>query len=120
MDTLGHMNNAAYLSLYEEARWEFITLRGFGVEQMRARQLGPVILECKIKFLREIRLRDKIKITVKLLDYKGKVGHLEQKMVFPEGSVASEAIFTFALFDLRQRCLVEPTPEWARAVGLRD
>ena len=25
LDTFGHVNNAAYLVLYEEARWDFIT-----------------------------------------------------------------------------------------------
>ena len=25
LDTLGHVNNAKYLELFEEARWDFIT-----------------------------------------------------------------------------------------------
>ena len=31
LDTFGHLNNATYLQLFEEARWDYITNRGFGV-----------------------------------------------------------------------------------------
>ena len=36
VDSYGHVNNATYLSLYEEARWEVITPEGFGfVDKIR-------------------------------------------------------------------------------------
>jgi hypothetical protein len=35
-----------------------------------------------------------------------------------DGSAACDALFTFGLFHLEERRLLEPTPEWARAVGL--
>ena len=37
LDTFGHMNNAMYLTLFEEARWEFITQRGFGLKTITKR-----------------------------------------------------------------------------------
>jgi acyl-CoA thioester hydrolase len=112
------MNNATYLSLFEEARWEMITQRGFGLSEIKARQLGPVILSCEVKFAREVLLREQITITTDLLDYRGKIGRLTQKMLKPSGEVACEATFTFGLFDLKERKLIDPTPEWKVAVGL--
>lgn len=118
VDSLGHVNNATYLALLEEARWEVITSNGYGFPEVQKHKKGPVILEVNLKFQREIRLREEITITTELVDYLGKVGHLQQRILKEDGSVAAEAMFTFGFFDLVQRKLIEPTPEWKRAVGL--
>ncbi len=118
VDSLGHMNNATYLALYEEARWEGITNNGFGMLEMQKTKQGPVILEANIKFLKELRLRERITITTQLLSYEGKISKLKQQMLKADGQVASEALFTVALFDMKERRLIEPTPQWKKAVGL--
>ncbi|WP_413586502.1 acyl-CoA thioesterase [Bdellovibrio sp. HCB274] len=118
IDSYGHVNNATYLSLYEEARWEAITPRGFGFKDIHRLQQGPVILEVNIKFLKEIRLRENITIVSSIMDYQGKIGHMKQQMIKDDGSVASEAVFTFGLFDLKERKMILPTPEWKKACGL--
>lgn len=117
LDTFGHVNNATYLALYEEARWELISGRGYTLEKIQSSKQGPVILEVNIKFQSELRLREKIRITTDLVEYKGKVGQLEQKMIKEDGAIASSAIFTFGLFDLKGRKLIEPTEDWKKAVG---
>ena len=61
LDSFGHMNNATYLKLYEEARWDFITANGFGLEVIQREQKGPVILDLQVRFKREIKNREKIK-----------------------------------------------------------
>lgn len=117
VDSLGHLNNAGYLTIFEEARWEHITSRGYGFKEIQVHRKGPVILEVNLKFLKELRLRERITLTLELLDYNGKVGRLRQQMVKADGVVAADAVFTFGLFDLQARRLIEPTPEWAHAVG---
>jgi len=118
LDTYGHVNNAAYLTMYEEARWEHVTQRGYGFKKVHETKQGPVILEVNLKFMKELRLREEITITTELVDYPGKIGHLKQQMIKADGTVASEAIFVFGLFDLQARKMIEPTPEWKKAVGL--
>ncbi|QLY26131.1 thioesterase family protein [Bdellovibrio sp. KM01] len=118
IDSYGHVNNATYLSLYEEARWEAITPRGFGFSDIHRLQQGPVILEVSIKFLKEIKLRESITIVSSIMDYEGKIGHMKQQMIKHDGTVASEAVFTFGLFDLKARKMILPTPEWKKACGL--
>lgn len=118
IDSYGHVNNATYLSLYEEARWELITPRGYGFYRIHEKKQGPVVLEVHLKFLREIRLRETITITCEVTDYANKVGHMTQKMIKEDGSVASEAVFAFGLFDMEKRKLISPTPEWKVAVGI--
>lgn len=117
IDTFGHVNNATYLTLYEEARWELITRNGYGLPEVQKSKQGPVILEVNLKYMKELRLREKLRITTEMIDYPGKVGRLKQQMFKEDGSLASEAVFTFALFDLKERKLIEPTAAWKKAIG---
>ena len=117
LDTFGHVNNAIYLQIYEEARWELATTLGFGLEAVRASGVGMTVLEATIRFKRELRLRQEVKVTTTLGEVRGKVFVLKQAMVDEEGRVASEAEFTMALFDLRARKIVPPTREWLERLG---
>lgn len=119
LDTFGHMNNATYLEVFEEARWDILEAGGFGLKEIRERGLGPVILEINIKFAKEIRLRETISVRSETEPYSGgKIMSMQQWMMNGSGEVCCTARFVFGLFDLRQRKLVDPTPEWCRAVGL--
>lgn len=120
LDTFGHVNNATYLQLFEESRWDMITAGGFGMDKIRESQTGPVILEAHVKFQRELHNRETVTIVSELLSYQGKTGEMKQTIVREDGSAACEAVFVFGFWDLRKRRLIEPTPEWARAVGLDE
>lgn len=120
LDTFGHVNNATYLQLYEEARWDLITKNGYGLKEVFERQIGPTILEINIRFMREIKNRQKIKIVTKLLEYPGKVATLEQKMINEKGEECNLMTMKIALFDLKQRKLIAPTSEWKRAIGYKE
>ncbi|MFN7727550.1 MAG: acyl-CoA thioesterase [Bdellovibrio sp.] len=117
LDTFGHVNNATYLALYEEARWDLTTGNGFGLKDIQKLKTGPVILEVTVKFVSELKLREKIRITTELIEYKGKVGRLQQQMIKEDGTLASEALFIFGLFDLQARKLIEPTDAWKKAIN---
>ncbi len=117
LDTFGHVNNAAYLELLEEARWDYISPRGFSVRDIQKSGLGPTILEWNIKFKKEIRLRETITIESQGLSYEGKIGKLRQDILNAKGELCCAAVMTLGLFDVRERKLVPPTPEWLHAIG---
>lgn len=121
LDSFGHVNNAVYVQLYEEARWDFITKNGFGLEVIQKDQVGPVLLDLQVKFKREIKNREIIKIqsqTRELMNSKMMV--LEQKMIKSDGRIASEAVFTVGFFDMKLRKLIDASPSWLRAVGIKQ
>lgn len=120
VDSLGHMNNATFMEIFEDARWDVITHRGYGFDKVQELQQGPVILEVNLKFMKELKLRDSIEVTTELIEYKSKVGQLRQRMLKMDGSIAAEAIFTFGLFDMKARKLIDATPEWRRGLGLES
>lgn len=119
LDSFGHVNNAAYLTLLEEARWDLITKNGYGLKKIQETGLGPTVLEIKLIFLKEMRPRDEIIIETQLLSYERKVGKLSQKMI-RQGEICCEAEFIFGLFSLTERRLVLPTTEWLQAIGVTE
>ena len=118
LDTFGHMNNAAYLVLFEEARWEFITRNGYGLNEVLKEQKGPIILDIAMRFKKEINLREKIKITTELVSHEQKISKFKQDMIKEDGTMAAEINLTFGFFDLQTRRLIDPTPEWKKAIVL--
>ncbi|HYO97591.1 MAG TPA: acyl-CoA thioesterase [Polyangiaceae bacterium] len=120
LDTFGHVNNATYLDLFEAARWDWITRNGYGLATIQKLGQGPTILEAHLKFKRELLNRESIVIRSWVESYAGKVGTMVQQMFKHGSTLCCEARFVMGLFDLQQRRLVLPTPEWKRALGLTE
>ena len=118
LDTFGHVNNAVYLQLYEEARWDFIQASGHGLEKILSEKIGPVVLEANVKFRKELTNRETITITSKSVTLNGKILTLEQKMLKENGQIASMATFTVGIMDLKERKLIDPPTGWLEAVGI--
>jgi acyl-CoA thioester hydrolase len=120
LDTLGHVNNATYLSIFEEARWDLITANGYGLARIQETGMGPVILEINIRFRRELRLRQKVFIETRFLSYAKKLALIKQEIVDDQGQLYCTAEFKFGLFHLHERKLVNPTPAWLAAIGAQS
>lgn len=121
LDLFGHVNNATYLTLFEEARWGMMVERGYPVEKVMREQKGPIILDVQLKFLRELKARDQVDITFEIIEQKKKTAVGKQQMIFSNGDklgqVASELIFTCAFFDMSTRKIIEPNADWLRVLG---
>jgi thioesterase-3 len=120
LDTFGHVNNAVYFQLLEEARWEFIARRGYGLKDVQTYGLGPTVLEWNVKFKRELRLRESIIIESQTLSYDRKIGTLRQDILNDKEELCCQAVMTFGLFDTKERKLILPTSEWLYAIGARE
>lgn len=116
LDTFGHVNNATYLQIYEEARWQFITDNGYGLDKVKSSGFGPVILEINVRFMKELKNREKIIIYSTTSEYDSKVGKIKQWITDSEGNRCSEIEMSVGLFDTKNRKLVLPTEDWKRAV----
>lgn len=119
LDSFGHVNNAAYLTLLEEARWDLVTKNGYGLDEIKKTGLGPTVLSITLNFSKELRARDEIVIETHMLSYERKIGKILQKIV-RNGEVCCEATFVIGLFDMNKRKLVLPTEAWLRAVGIEN
>lgn len=118
LDTFGHVNNAVYLQLFEEARWEAITSRGYGMAEVIASHQGPIILEIHLKMRKELRLREEITIETECTEYRKRIGKMVQRIRNTKSDVAAELEIVFGLFDTIARQLILPSPEWLHAIGM--
>lgn len=116
LDSFGHVNNATYLTLFEEARWDWISKNGYGYHKVQELKKGPVILEMQIQFKNELRLREKIRIQTKTIEWQTKIGKLEQSIFNEAGELATFAAMTVGFFDLKERKLIQPSDQWLRAI----
>jgi thioesterase-3 len=119
LDTFGHVNNASYLEILEEARWDLITRNGYGLDEVHRLKIGPVVLEAHLRFVRELQNRQAVTIRSWLESYQGRIGQFAQQILTEDGTLCCDAMFTIGLFDLEARRLIRPTQEWAKALGLR-
>jgi YbgC/YbaW family acyl-CoA thioester hydrolase len=119
LDTFGHVNNAMYLVLLEEARWDLLTVNGYGLDKIMSTRIGPTILEINLRFLRELKLRDEIIIETRLVSYEKKIGIIEHK-ILRGTELCCTAQLTLALFDLNLRKIIPPTPEWLKGIGVES
>ena len=117
LDTFGHVNNAKYLELYEEARWDIIHHRGYGITDIQKSKEGPVVLEVTCRFKAELKCRELVTITSQAIDVKSKISQMKQVMTKEDGTIACEAIFTFGYMDLAKRRLIEQPEKWLKALG---
>jgi YbgC/YbaW family acyl-CoA thioester hydrolase len=122
LDTFGHVNNAVYLELYEEARWDFITKNNLGMKEILETKIGPVLLDLNMTFKSELKNREKIKIISQARpEMRNKyVMILDQKMVREDGKVASTLTLSVGMMDLAARKLLAPNSQWLKALGLEE
>jgi thioesterase-3 len=120
LDSFGHVNNAKYLEILEEARWELITRNGYGLAEVQRRRVGPTILEIKLRFHRELRNRQPVTIRTWMESYAGKVGTLVQQILDEQANLCCEATMVIGLFDVAARKLIPPTPDWLKAIGITE
>ena len=119
LDTFGHVNNATYLELYEEARWDFITKNGYGLDKVQQNKVGPVILDIHLSFKKELKNRENVLVKSQTLDYiNSLVMSLKQEMYKEGGELANTLVMHVGLFDLENRKLIKPTPKWLSAIGV--
>lgn len=122
LDTFGHVNNAKYLELYEQARWDFITKNNLGLKEIMSTKIGPVLLEANITFKAELKNREVIKVVSQARpEMRNKyIMVMDQKMIKEDGKIASTLTLSVGLMDLAQRRLIAPTTEWLNALGLEE
>jgi len=116
IDALGHVNHAKYLEYFEWTRWQWLKERGWTPEHIRRTGLSPIVLGANIRYRKELKLFDQVSMTCEVQKYTGKIGKIQQNMTKADGPLAADLEITFGLFDIHERKLLKPTPEWLEAI----
>ena len=90
IDYNGHLNMAYYNVLFDRAVDEVYEIIGLGPDYLKSQGHSTVVAEMHVRFLREVREADLLRVTVQLLDYDAKRIHLfEQLLHATEGWVSA-------------------------------
>ena len=81
IDYNGHLNMAYYNVLFDRAVDEVYELIGLGPDYLKQRGHSTVVAEMHVRYLREVREGDLLRVTVQLLDYDAKRIHLFEQLL---------------------------------------
>lgn len=110
-DSYGHLNNARYLELFEEARWSLLEEANI-IQPLKERGLLFFIVNINVNYRRAVDDGFTIEIHTQTDEIKRKTISFKQTM-YEKGSdtVLSDAIVTFVLFDPDQGKAITIDPE---------
>ncbi len=120
LDTFGHLNHAAFLEIFEWARWEWAVAGGPDPMRMVQEQgIGPAIVHVDIHFSKEVRFHETVLVKTWFKELGKRRGVIGQEMLKPDGSLASRATITFVMLNLKTRKM-DRIPEEMRAMYQAD
>lgn len=106
LDSLGHLNQAVYHQYAEVARMSAFGAAGCEWEELRGRDLGPVLLSSTIHYRRELRARESVEVSCAVKFGTGKTFNVDSVITKADGTVSAEIYCVVGLMDLRARRLV--------------
>ena len=113
LDTFGHINNATYLTLFEQARWEILESNNYGLRSIQSSRKGPVLLSINIFFKKEVSIREQMAIETSFVEeVNPKVIRLKQIMLNANKDICCEATFDIGFMDLEKRKLIRFSNEY--------
>jgi acyl-CoA thioester hydrolase len=80
IDYNGHLNVAYYNVLFDRAVDEVYELIGLGPSYLERHQHSTMVVEAHVRYLRELKLDDPVRVTVQLLDYDAKRIHVFEEL----------------------------------------
>src|SRR6187431_2634017 len=98
-DSFGHVNNARYLELLEEARWQFAEHHGL-IDLLNAENVGFIIMQMNLRFRLPIVEGDTIQVHTRLISLGTSIGEVEQRITKKSGGkLAAHSLWHFVLID---------------------
>jgi acyl-CoA thioester hydrolase len=114
MDFNQHMRNAAYLGASEDCRMRFLADRGYTIDELRRRRIGPVVIEDRLVYKKELALLDgfRVELALAAITRDGRRMKLRNTIQRDrDGSLAAVVESVVLWFDLEARRPVAPPEE---------
>lgn len=118
VDANRHMRHSAYADYCAQARCNLLNEGGLSIDIAAENGIGPVLFREELKYLREIKLDEVIRVTVQLSKY----NHKNSKFSFKheiyraDGTKSAEVNVDGAWIDLNKRKLTTLTPDFKEII----
>lgn len=111
-DRFGHINNARYLEILEEARWELLETRGLGPAFFRRQGVFPVVVRLEIAYRRPASAGDILEVTAEVAELgRRRIVIAQQARDEASGKVCVTATVTVVFLDETSGRPAPLTPE---------
>jgi acyl-CoA thioester hydrolase len=118
VDANGHVAGIVLLQYAQHARWECLRAAGIDQAGLRGQGIGPVSLEERIRFHREVSAGEQVDVSCVFVWGEGKTFRIEQEIRATDGTLAAEVANVGGLLDLAQRRLIDdPGRVWRSAAS---
>ena len=84
IDHNGHLNVAYYSVLFDRAIDELYVPLGLGPDYLKATNHSTMVVECHLRYLREVHIDAPLRITAQLVGFDAKRFHVYQEMLHAE------------------------------------
>jgi acyl-CoA thioester hydrolase len=114
MDFNQHMRNAAFLGCSEDTRMRYLDARGWTMAEFMKRRLGPVVLEDRLIYKRELRLLEEFRVDLALAGATSDGRRMKLRNRFlraRDGALCAVVDSVILWMDLDARKPVVPPPE---------
>ena len=108
IDAFGHVNHARYLEYFEQARFAWAAWYGMPIDQMMVEGYGPAIISAQVRWRRELRMNERVRVTVDALSARRGIGRVHQqiwRLAGEEPELCAEGELAFVMLDLKERTL---------------
>jgi acyl-CoA thioester hydrolase len=113
LDPQGHLNNAKYLTYFEQARVHYFIQLGLFNLQQSFMDIGVIIADIHIKYRLPVLLGEPIKAGVHTAKIGGKSLSLEQCVADPAAErIYADGTVVLVTYDYRERRTIAVPSEW--------
>jgi acyl-CoA thioesterase FadM len=116
MDFNQHMRNAAYLGASEDCRMRFLAERGFAAAELARRRIGPVVLEDRLVYKKELALLEGFRVELVMAALTRDARRMKLRNTFHrerDGALAATVESVVLWLDLDARRPVAPSEDLA-------
>lgn len=114
IDANRHLRHSAYADYGAQARSNMLNTLGLSLEQFAINKIGPILFREELKYYREVKLDEYIKVSVALSKLNTRNGRFSfRHLVYKEnGVLAAEINVDGAWLDLATRKLTDIPADW--------
>jgi len=117
LDPQGHLNNAKFVTFFEQARIQYIRHLGLYKEGQSFMEIGVILADVHVAYRKPVEWGMPIKVGVRITKIGNKSMTVEQNVVHAQtGEVFAEGEVVMVAFDYYQNKSIPVPQEWRDAV----
>ena len=113
-DHMNHMNVRFYVDKFDQATWNLLSFLDFSSKYLKESKTGMVVLEQKIKYLKEVLAGDNVIVKSEITEIKDKIIYFKQNMINFESNelVSTNEVIGLHIDSIKRKGIL--IPEFAK------